>query len=382
MTARNLRAALTAILLGTAAAGGAALVLAAPAQAATVSAKVGPLLNEAKALINSGNYKAAMTKLNEAEAVKSTADDGAIIASMKQVIGVKTGDASLGGAAGAKAKFANDYNGGKYKDVIADADLLRKYNVLDGQSQLLIAQAYYKSGDFAGCVRYTKQLGGAGGDTALELQARCAYETGDDVTQRQALETLVSRGGKPEHWKLLLKISDRASGLNDHNSLDINRIRLITGNIQTKDEYTLLAQLALQLGNAAEAQSIVEKGMAEKVLTDDRSTRLLNLAKTQAAANAANLPKTLAAARAQPQGDALVKAGEDMIGQGKAKDAIGVIQEGLKKPLKDPANGQIRLGQAYLAAGQKADAVAAFGKVKDPAKDAMVAHLWSLAARK
>ena len=68
----------------------------------------------------------------------------------------------------------------------------------------------------------------------------------------------------------------------------------------------------------------------------------------------------------RPQGDDLVKVGENMIGEGKAKDAIGVIQNGLKKPLKDANNGQIRLGQAYLAAGQKADAPEAFSKVKAP----------------
>jgi tetratricopeptide (TPR) repeat protein len=377
MTARNLRAALTAILLSTATAGGAALVLATPAQALTVSAKVGPLVKEAQSMIQAKNYSGAKAKLSEAEAAASTPDDRTVINSLRAALAVGSADPNT--PQGAKAKFAQDYNAGRYKDVIADADYLRKQNVFDAQSQLIVGQAYYKAGDFAGCVRYSKTLSG---DTALELQARCAYETGDEVTQRSALETLVSRGGKPEHWKLLLKISDRASGLNDHNSLDINRIRLITGNIQTKDEYTLLAQLALQLGNAAEAQSIVEKGMAAKVLTDDRSTRLLNLAKTQAAANAANLQKNLAAARAQPQGDALIKIGEDLVGQGKAKDAIAIIQEGLKKPLKDPANGQIRLGHAYLAAGQKADAVAAFAKVKEPAKDAMVAHLWSLAARR
>ena len=379
MTARNLRAALTAILLGTAAVGGAALVLAAPAQAATVSAKVGPLLKEAQTLISAKNYAGARSKLNEAEAAASTPDDHTIINSFKNLIAVSSADPNT--PQGAKAKFAQDYNAGRYKDVIADAEYLRKQGAFDAQSQLIVGQAYYKSGDYAGCVRYSKSLSG-GGDTALELQARCAYEIGDDATQHAALESLVSRGGKAEHWKLLLKLSDRTSGLNDHNSLDINRIRLITGNIQTKDEYTLLAQLALQLGNAAEAQSIVEKGQAAKVLNDDRSVRLLNLAKTQAAANAANLQKNLAAARSQPQGDALIKIGEDLVGQGKAKDAIPVIQEGLKKPLKDAANGQIRLGQAYLAAGQKADAVAAFGKVKEPAKDAMVAHLWSLASRK
>jgi predicted Zn-dependent protease len=70
-----------------------------------------------------------------------------------------------------------------------------------------------------------------------------------------------------------------------------------------------------------------------------------------------------------------------MIGEGKAKDAVATIQSGLKKPLKDANNGQIRLGQAYLAAGQKSDAKAAFAKVKAPEKDAMVAHLWSRAVR-
>ena len=69
-----------------------------------------------------------------------------------------------------------------------------------------------------------------------------------------------------------------------------------------------------------------------------------------------------------------------MIGEGKAKDAIAVIQNGMKKPLKDANNAQIRLGQAYLAAGQKAEAEAAFDKVKAPEKDALVAHLWALAA--
>jgi tetratricopeptide (TPR) repeat protein len=154
--------------------GTAALVLAAPAQALTVSSKVGPLLNEAKALMTSGKYDAAMAKLREAEAVKSTPDDTAAINSMKQYIGVKTGDVSLGGAAAAKAKFANDYNAGKFKEVIADGELLRKSNALDAQSQLIIGQAYYKAGDFAGCVRYTKSLSGS--ETAMQLQARCAYE--------------------------------------------------------------------------------------------------------------------------------------------------------------------------------------------------------------
>jgi hypothetical protein len=380
MTVRNLRAALTAIFLGTAMAGAMTLALTAPAQALTVSSKVGPLVNEAKAMANAGNYSGALAKLREAEAVKSTPDDTQVINSMKQFIGVKTGDAALGGAAGAKAKFANDYAAGKWREVIADADLLKKNNAFDAQAQLVIAQAYFKANDFAGCVRYLKTIPQS--DTALELQARCAYEVGDEATQRQAYEALVARSGKPEYWAGLLKLGERSRGLSDHNTLDINRLRLLTGGMQTKDDYVSLAQFALQFKLAAEAQATLEKGVAAKVLSDDRSMRLLTTAKQMAAANLANESKALAAAKAASQGDDLVGVGENMIGEGKAKDAVGVIQEGLMKPLKDANNGQIRLGQAYLAAGQKAEAKAAFAKVKAPEKDAMVAHLWSLAANR
>src|SRR5215831_11039049 len=128
MTVRKLRAAMTAILLGTAVAAGSALVLAVPAQAITVSYKIAPMLNEAKAMIAAKNF------------------------------------------AGAKAKFAQDYSAGKWKDVIADAEYLKKNNVFDAQSQLVVGQAYYKGADYAGCVRYTKTLGT--GETALALQAR------------------------------------------------------------------------------------------------------------------------------------------------------------------------------------------------------------------
>jgi hypothetical protein len=378
MTVRNLRAALTAILLGTATVGVTALTLTIPAQALTASPKVGPLLKEAVTMINSKNYAGAKAKLAEADAAKSTPDDAALISQIRNAISISSADPNTPG--GAKAKFAQDYNAGKYRDVIADAEFLKKNNVFDAQSQLIVGQAYYKAGDFAGCVRYAKALG-AGNETALALQARCAYETGDEATQRDALEQLVARTGKAEYWTGLLKLGERSRGLGDHNTLDINRLRLITGSMQTKDDYVSLAQFLIQFQCGAEAQAALEKGVAAKLLTDDRSLRLLSNAKATAAANLTDRAKKLAAANASPQGDDLIAVGEQMIGEGKAKDAIPMIQNGLKKPLKDAANGQIRLGQAYLAAGQKADAKAAFAKVKTPEKDVMVAHLWSLAAR-
>ena len=92
MTVRTLRAAMTAILLGTAVAAGSALVLASPAAALTASPKVGPLLKEAVAMISAKNYKGAQAKLNEAEAVKSNPDDETVINQMRRAIAVSSVD--------------------------------------------------------------------------------------------------------------------------------------------------------------------------------------------------------------------------------------------------------------------------------------------------
>ena len=70
------------------------LTMAGSAQAATVSAKVGPLLKEAQALIAAKNYKGASAKLNEADAVKATPDDAAIINQFRDAIAAASLDAT------------------------------------------------------------------------------------------------------------------------------------------------------------------------------------------------------------------------------------------------------------------------------------------------
>jgi hypothetical protein len=139
----------------------------------TVSAGVGPLLKEAQQLIAAKNYEGAMAKVNEAEAVKSNPDDTTVINAMRTYIAYASSPRPGGPASDARAKFANDYNAGKWRDVIADADMLKKVGALDAQAQLVIGQAYFKAGDYAGCVKYAQTLNS---DDAHELQARCAYE--------------------------------------------------------------------------------------------------------------------------------------------------------------------------------------------------------------
>jgi len=387
MTAPKLRAALTAVLLATAAAGAGTLMSAAPAEAqATVRSVVGKPLQEAQSLASQKNWKAAMAKVNEAEAAPNkTAAETQIIAQMKKYIAVNSGDVSIGGTDAARAKFANDYRAGKFRETIEDGEILRKAGALDGQNMQIVAQAYYRAGDRAGCEKYIKQnFGSSPNDTALELLMRCAYENNDEATQREALETLVAHTGKPEFWNNLLKISEHVQGMRDPDTLQIYRLKLLTGTMAGKDDYITLAQLALQLGFAAESANVLQKGQAAvKEMNDDRTNKLLKIAQGTAATDAAALSANIAKAQAAPQGEPLIKLGMQQVGNGKPKDGVATIQAGLAKPVADKAAGQIQLGIAQYYAGEKDQAVKTFNGIKsDDKKTQMIAHLWSLAARR
>ena len=124
-------------------------------------------------------------------------------------------------------------------------------------------------------------------------------------------------------------------------------------------------------------------GAAAKVLSGPANDRLVNFAKQHLAEDTAQFPKALAAAKVAPQGDALVKLGEDEIGMGKAADGAALIQQGIAKGVKDKNDATLRLGQAYLAAGKKADAIKAFSSIKGEStnKTVALAHLYTLYAR-
>jgi TolA-binding protein len=382
MIPKKLRAVATALLLGavTAMAGSALTVT--PAQAA-VRAAVGKPLQAALAAAAAGNYSAAMARVNEAEAVGGlTSEEQQKIRQMRDYIGVKSGGSFVSSAVTAQAKFDADYRAGRYREAINDADLLRRYGALNGTNMVIIAQAYYRLGDYKGCGRYAADHPGLGAEI-LELQMRCAYEAHDNATMRAALEQLVASTGKPEYWSRLLTNAEGAKALSDHQTLDINRIKLMTGVMKTDSDYFLLATLALQstLNFPSEAVSVIQKGFDAKVLSGDRANRLMNLAKSSAAADLANLPRTVAAANKAKNGDLLVRLGEDYCGMGRYKDAVAAVQAGIAKGVSDNDNAQTRLGQALYGAGQKEAAQKAFAKANKTPNGELIAHLWSLYVR-
>lgn len=380
MIPKNLRAIGLALVMGTAAVAAVSALTVTTAEAAAIRSAVGKPLKDAQAAAAAGNYTGAMAKIREAESVGGlTAEEQKIITQMKQYIEVKSGGAVVTDSLGAQAKFDADYRAGRYRAAIDDADLLRKYGILNSTNIEIIAQAYYKTGAYGECARFARSNGG--GEGMLRLQMTCATEAGDDATARNALEQLVASTNKPEYWNRLLRLAERAKGLSDHQTLDIYRIKFMTGSMTGADEFETLATLAIQFGFDSEAQNVIQRGMAAKVLSGDRSNRLLNRARQDLQADLANLPRTVQAANAAKNGDPLMKLGEDYCGMGRYKDAVEAFQAGIAKGVSDPDNAQIRLGQGLYGAGQKDAALRAFGKAAGSPNAQMTAHLWSLYVR-
>lgn len=374
MVSQHFRAFAAALLLTTVGVAGGMIATTTVAEAAARPA-VGKLLQQAIDLAKSGNTGAANAKVSQAEAVGGlTPGDQQAISQVRSFISAKSGS----GATGSKAKFAADYNAGRYQAVVGtDADELRKAGQYDGQAQLIVAQAYYLMGNYQQAIR---MLSGMSGDTAQGLLMSAAAKSGDSAAEMRAAERLISNG-QSKYWPYMLAGADSTRGLTDHETLDVTRLRVLTGNMRGAEDYQLAAELALQFGLPTEASNIAQKGVDAKLLTDARSQRLVGLAQANAAKDAANLPNLTKQANAAKNGDLLVKLGENLTGMGKAQDAITTIQAGIKKGVSDANNAQMRLGQAYLAAGQKDAAVRAFNTVKGDPKAETVAHVWSLYAR-
>lgn len=382
MISKSLRGIAAAFLIGTAAVSAISLSAAGVAEAAGVRPEVGKPLQDAIGLAKDGKGSAALAKVKQAEDVSNlTGAEKQAIAQTQEYVSAKTGNFSGGvtNATTAKAKFAADYNAGRYRDVVAtDADLLKKYGVLDFQNQLVVAQAYYLMRDYSSALRYLNGLGDS--DSVLSLKLNIASKLGDARTQSEVAERLVLKG-QSKYWPYLLSAADNTPGLTDPQKFDIYRIRLLTGQMRNAEDYSEATQLAILLDLPQEGLAIQQKGFDDKLLSGERQQRLLDQAKKLAAAQAAQLPALVKKAQAGKTGDDLVKLGGIYRSMGRYDDAVGSIEAGIAKGVKNPDDAQVRLGWAYLGAKKTAQAMRAFNSVKSDEKARVDARLLSVYAR-
>jgi tetratricopeptide (TPR) repeat protein len=257
----------------------------------------------------------------------------------------------------------------------------------------VVSQAYYIKEDYKNTQSFTEKYvqsqlknNETPKEQTLQLILGACAKLDDAACQTTQFERLATYYPKPEYWQNLLYSIFQAADHTDKSLLQTYRLMSEVDVLKRSDDYTEMAQLAIEQGSPGEAVAILEKGFAKKAFVEardvDRNKRLLESAKKQADADKASLGRVDADAAASSTGVKDVGVGLAWLSYKEYDKAVTALQRGLGKPgVKDEAEARLLLGIAQLGAGKKEDAQATFKAVKGDAKMERIANLWGLRAR-
>jgi hypothetical protein len=372
-------------------------------------AEVGKIVQQANELYKARKYRDALGKLQEADRVgNKTVNENFTIERMRLSVASAAGD--------------NDA-------VIRSAEVIVAANKLPAKEQLqliqVLANAYFKANSFAKAAKMYERYFSEGGtdssarqyliqsksmsgdnagalkDTRAEIQAAekagrvpsqstleayaYAVQKSDKAAYLATLEKLVMHYGKKEYWVNLLNSVERKPEFSSRLSMDLYRLKLAVGQISKTSDYMEMAQMAIQDGNAGEAQKIIDQGYKAGALGTGaeaaRHGRLKDLAAKRVAEAKAGLAAAESAAEKSADGTALVNLGFSLATAGEYDKGISLMEQGIKKGnLKYVDDAELHLGVAHLLAGKKSAGVKILKNVKGKDGTAELARFWVIYA--
>jgi hypothetical protein len=261
-------------------------------------------------------------------------------------------------------------------------------------NRTLMIQTQYLSGDLAGAskelmaeIQAAERNGAAPAEDRINLLMNAAVKQNDIAGETFALERLVIYYPKKEYWVTLLSRLQRKPNFSDRLSLDTYRLSLATGSMTAGNDYSEMAQLALQAGSGAEAKQVVDKGFAAGALGTgpeaERHKRLRDLiAKRVDESNKAE-PEEEKQAVAAKDGNDLVTIGFNQVFAGQKAKGLQLMQQGIAKGgLKRPEDAKLHLAIAQLMSGDNAKAQATLKTVSGSDGTSDLARLWALYAKR
>ena len=364
----------------------AGLALDARAQKAEgVRPEVGKPLQAAQALVKQRKGREAMAEIAKAEAVPNrTAYENQVIAQMKAAAASASGDNDATIRANQALLDSGKVSG---REAARWTQRYFKEGGSESAMRTMLLQSYYLGND---CASVNKMLAGAedrrSSEEELQMLANCYDRQKDTAGYVSAIERLVVSYPKKSYWTDLLSRVQKKPGFSERLDVNVYRLRLATGNLNSTNDYLEMAQLALQAGTPAEAKIIVDRGYETKALgqgTDaGRHQRLRDLVMKDLAESQKNRAKDERDALAAKDGNELVKVGLNYVYEGNADKGIALIEQGIKKGgLKRPEDAKLRLGEALIYAGHKNRGVQTLKSVQGSDGTADLARLWILNAR-
>ena len=387
-------------------------VLAAPAQAAskeTLSPKVGKVMVEADKLYRAKDFKGAMAKLREAQALEDKTDyEKLTISEYVVAVAASLGDnktalkalEDLVSINGSDAKQLPQrlkqltllsYQDGNYDKTIQFGNRYLKEVGADLDVSISVMQSYYQKKDYQhaldasqGVIKTAQASGQPIKEGYYQIQLNSYTNLGRDQEAIAVLEKLLAEHPTKEYWKIIIGNLESGGGLSDRAHVELYRLKQAAGVLEAK-EIVQMAELALAIGTPGDAKSVLESGFASKDLgtgpSKERENKLLNKARLDSDTDQKTLDAQAHQAANSAKGDLDTKIGEAYASYGQYDKAIEAINRGLKKggvAAEDEA--YLHLGEALFASKKYGEAANAFKAVKSDSKYARIAHLWMILA--
>ena len=280
--------------------------------------------------------------------------------------------------------------------VILWASRYLKEGGADPQVGAWLSQAYVDSGDYANAARElqravqaSERAGQTPSEEQLLLLQKCYVQLGDASAVVWVLEKLVTHHRHKRYWSELLDRVQNRPDFGQRLALDVLRLRWLTGTLRAPDDYVEMATLALQAGFPSEAVKVVEQGFANGSLGKGPQANEHQALRSRATRQQAEMQQTLArpeaaaSAAAARDGIWLANLGFAYVTQGDFAKGLLLMEQGIQKGgLADkPQDARLRLGIAYLLAGQKDKAIETLKNIGGLHGAADLGRMWSIYAR-
>lgn len=398
---------------------------AAPAAAAAsqpagppVRAEFGKPLQEAIALLNAGKPKEGLAKLDEVAAVPDlTPYETMLLERNRGAMAIRLGDNALA-IKSLEAAIATGLV--TIPDEVTLSEVLvsfsfrdkdyprvlkwsQRYIDLKGTNdsvRVVRIQALVSTGDERGALAALQERLAAAdraGTAMPEAQLRLLYnlqQRTKDAGAPKTLERLATTYPRTEYWSDMVVAASSGVGDNDRALAELYRLLRSVGALTSAELRFGLADTALRVGQPTEALVVLDEGYAAGVLGTGTQAaahqKAREQARKQSAADVADRAAAETAARRVADGSALVQLGWSMVAAlptgaapALAEPGLALIEQGVAKgSLKRPAEAQLHLGMAQLAAGRKDAArltLAALAKTEG-AKEGLAEpiRLWSM----
>ena len=381
---------------------------AAPAEAMRV--EFSPLLKAFDELTKAKDFKGALAKLAEMDAIPNkTPYEEFTIERMRVSTASSAGDNVQTGISLEKTLAsgrlpANEqlifmqalasikFQSNDFAKAIEWIDRYTKAGGNDPKMRYLYIQSLYSSKDYTKTISELRSeikaeiaAGKAPNEDNLKIFLNCMVNLNDKAGYIEAMQQLTTYYPKKEYWDELLTRYAASTANAERFLASYYRLKIKMGLMTSAEEYLEMGDFLMRAAQPGETKRALDQGYAAGILGKG-DTKKQNALRDKVNKAAQDDLKTLDQAETSfakaKEGTGLINVGYALVIAGKADKGIALMEQGLKLPIKKLDEARLLTGIAYSEVGRKEDALKMFALVQSNDGGTELAKYWIMHTNK